>query len=101
MGSEWPANTALLGDRTGGDGGGGDARVGAGEAVGEEEWAPGQSCSMLGNRMGLGFSCFPLIRCDFFCFSLPVVGGPITTGKAGLVPCLVCNLLYLTCYTEA
>ena len=40
-------------------------RVGAGEAMGEEEWAPGQSCSMLGDRMGLGSSCFPFLGCDF------------------------------------
>ena len=54
--------------------------------MGEEQWAPGQSCSMLRDRMGLGFSCFPFLGCDFFCFSLLVVGGPTMTGKAGLVP---------------
>ena len=54
--------------------------------MGEEEWAPGQSCSMLGDRVGLGLSCFPFLECDFFGFSLLLVGGPTTTGKAGLVP---------------
>ena len=46
---------------------------------------PGPSCSMLGDRMGLGSSCFPFLGYDFFCFSLPVVGGPTMTRKAGLV----------------
>ena len=83
-------HTSSQGDRTGEDGGG-DARVGAGEAMGEEEWVPGQSCSMLGDRMGLGFSCFPFLsgRGDVsFVFPLffPVCwwcGRSTMTGQAG------------------
>ena len=36
--------------------------------MGEEEWAPGQSCNMLGDRMGFGFSCFPFSGAISFVF---------------------------------
>ena len=46
---------------------------------------PGPVVQHVGGQDGSWLSCFPFLGCDFFCFSLLVVGGPTMTGKAGLV----------------
>ena len=50
------------------------------EAMEEEEWVPGQDVRKVEEQDGSWPFLFPLFRCGFFLFSLPVVGGPTMTG---------------------
>ena len=65
----------------------GDARVDAGEAMGEEEWAPGQVVQHVGGQDESWLYLFPFSRCDFFCFSFVFppasMRGSTMTGNAG------------------
>ena len=59
------------------DGGGGDARVGAGEAMGEEEWARVSRAACWGTGWVLAFlvSLFSVRFPLFFLCSFLIVGG--------------------------